>query len=170
MNRILRNPKNINFETINQALQNYSKKLEFQHEEEIERLDIHCTNYLEKKRKIDKKFNASKKELRRIIKNLNKGYEEAKNILEKEIVMVSEEGTVNNNNSKSSLSKCKSDNYLLKTAINYKKFIEKKEKEQKNIVKAKPKGHSFRSCSDESNLDSNLEEERLSDLNPGTSL
>ena len=69
--------------------------------------------------------------------------------------MVSEEGTIYN--SKSSLSKCKSDNYLLKTAINYKKFIEKKEKEEKSKKKEKqPKVSSFRSCSDESIQDSNF--------------
>ena len=57
-------------------------------------------------------------------------------------MMVSEEGTVNN--SKSTLSKCKSDNYLLKTAINYKKFIEKKEKEEKGKkTKEKPKASTF---------------------------
>ena len=56
-------------------------------------------------------------------------------------MMVSEEGTVNN--SKSTLSKCKSDNYLLKTAINYKKFIEKKEKEEKGKKKKKLKASTF---------------------------
>ena len=65
-------------------------------------------------------------QIKRIIKNLNKGYAEAKNILDKE-VLLSYEKTFHKNeqaiDSHDILQKCKSDNYLLKTAINYKKYI-----------------------------------------------
>lgn len=77
--------------------------------------------------------------------------------------MASEDCTIYN--SKSSLSKCKSDNYLLKTAMNYKKFVEKKEKEHSHVI-FKPKSN-IRSLSEESN---HPEEEKLGEINPAASL
>lgn len=44
-------------------------------------LDIHCINYLESKRKIEENYKMSKREIKRILSNLHKGYHEAKNIL-----------------------------------------------------------------------------------------
>ena len=74
-----------------------------------------------------------KQQLRKIIINFNKGYQKAKNILDQEINAdkdIAKEkwlpGSLSECGSHGSLSKCKSDNYLLKTAINYKKYMEKK--------------------------------------------
>lgn len=106
----------------------HSKKLQAQHESKIKNLDLNSPNYLQIKRKLEKEYKESKREVKRIIKNLNKGYAEAKNILEKEVLQTSEDNFLKNSrtNSKDTLQKCKSDNYLLKTAINYKRYIEKK--------------------------------------------
>lgn len=91
-------------------------------------MDFNSPNFLEEKKKIEKKFKETKSELNRILKNLNKGYLEAKSILEKEMFLDSEESNRNYGigNDVKMLQKCKSDNYLLKTAMNYKQYIEKK--------------------------------------------
>lgn len=46
-------------------------------------------NYLQTKRQLEKEHKEAKREIKRIIKNLNKGYIEAKNILEKEVLQSS---------------------------------------------------------------------------------
>lgn len=71
---ILNNPNATNLETLQQALLSYEKKLDQQYEEEIDELVIGDPTFAQCQREVTQKFESARKEVRRIMRNLQKGY------------------------------------------------------------------------------------------------